>query len=83
MDKKQSRELFQRGKHAWNEWADKMVADRMALEESSVWIAYRLLWNRQTRAWHEKAKADFRDTIFQTVADFTVFRKSAMPRSRS
>ena len=74
MDKKQSLELFQRGKHAWNTWADKMVADKMALEEAGVWKEIRTLWNEQTRAWHEKAKADFRNIDFQTFADFIQFR---------
>ena len=74
MDKKQSLELFQRGERAWNAWADKMVADKMALEESGEWIENRYLWNEQTRAWHEKAKADFRDAAFQTFARFVKFR---------
>ncbi len=82
MDKKQSLELFQRGERAWNAWADKMVADKMALEESGEWIENRHLWNEQTRAWHEKAKANFRDAAFQRglYPKVTIFFAEGVPQ---
>ena len=74
MDQKQSLELFQRGRDAWNSWADEMIAERRVLEESGVWETNRFLWNKETRKWHEKAKADFRNVEFSTWADFRSFR---------
>ena len=78
MDNNQSPELFQRGHHASNAWADQMVAARTALEESGVWTANPSLRNEQTRAWHEKVKVDFCDVEFRSLAKHRHFR---LPRS--
>ena len=74
MNQRQSFELFQKGKDAWNTWADEMLAERKALDESGGWTTNRHLQNARTSAWYEQTKADFRDTEFPTWADFTQFR---------
>ena len=74
MNQKQSLELFQKGKDAWNTWADEMITERKALEKSGVWKTNRYLHNKQTSAWHEQTKADFSGIDFQAWADFRSFR---------
>ena len=74
MNQKQSLELFKKGEHAWNTWADERIAERKALEESGVWITNRHLHNEQTSAWHEQTKADFSGIEFPAWADFRSFR---------
>ena len=74
MNQTQSMELFEKGEHAWNTWADARIAEKKALEESGVWITNRDLHNKQTSAWHEQTKADFSGIDFQAWADFRSFR---------
>ena len=73
MNQTQSMELFEKGEHAWNTWADAKIAEKKALEESGVWITNRHLHNKQTSAWHEQTKADFSGIEFQAWADFRSF----------
>ncbi len=68
--------LFLQGREAWNAWAEKMLAERKALEEAGVWKARRErslepeTWepeegeNPETQAWLEKARASFFRCLF-------------------
>ncbi len=62
--------LFLQGREAWNAWADKMLAERKALEEAGRWAEEKNDFgdwepeNTETRAWTEKATADFFRCLF-------------------
>jgi hypothetical protein len=49
--------LFAQGKEAWNEWAERMLAERKALEEKGEWL--------------DAARADFTSHSFTEEADFS------------
>jgi uncharacterized protein YjbI with pentapeptide repeats len=65
MNRDESIKLWQQGKEAWNEWAEKMLAERKELEESGKWQAEKDIFgetkgkNKTTRNWLDRAGADF------------------------
>jgi Pentapeptide repeats (9 copies) len=57
-------------KARWNAWAEPLLAERKAMETDGRWAAEKALWgslepqNAETRAWLEKAAADFSRCLF-------------------
>jgi hypothetical protein len=71
MNRDQTVALFLQGKEAWNAWAEKMLAERRAMEADGRWAAkYDFLdralkaKNDETRIWMESAAADFSRCVF-------------------
>jgi hypothetical protein len=64
--------LYTRGRVAWNEWANSMIAEREALEATGDWVAgYDSdIWNDVTRNWHAAARVDFSAHLFRDNVDF-------------
>ena len=75
MNKEESLALFAQGREAWNAWADKMQAERKALESAGAWTGDRdpFEWNDATRHWHTAAATDFSKHGFGDNADFSAF----------
>lgn len=59
MNKEETLALYEQGRDAWNAWAEKMLADRTALEAAG--------------AWKNASKAYFEEHSFDTEADFRGF----------
>ncbi len=74
MDREQSIALWKKGKEAWNEWANGMLARREKLEGSGEWATENILKisyvypipfnklsgvNQKTKEWLEEANVDF------------------------
>ena len=59
----ETRELFQQGRDAWNNWADRMLAERAELEAS----------NDELREWHDRAKVQFREGDLVHGSDLSGF----------
>ena len=59
MNKEKTLALYEQGSDAWNAWAEKMLADRTALEAAG--------------AWKNASKAYFEEHSFDTEADFRGF----------
>ena len=59
MNKEETLALYEQGSDAWNAWAEKMLADRTALEAAG--------------AWKNASKAYFEEHSFDTEADFRGF----------
>jgi hypothetical protein len=69
MDKDESIALWRRGRRAWNDWANGMLADRKRLEEAGVWRTVARggeinPGNPQTKVWMIAATVDFSDMRF-------------------
>ena len=74
MNQKQSMELFEQGKNAWNEWAKKILAEKNALESAGIWMeGDQSQWNDETSSWHKRAKADFSNHSFTSNVNFRNF----------
>jgi hypothetical protein len=62
--------LFMQGKEAWNAWAEKMLAERKAMEADGRWAAEKNAFgslepkNNETRGWMNTARADFSRCFF-------------------
>jgi uncharacterized protein YjbI with pentapeptide repeats len=72
MNKAETLALFAQGKEAWNEWAERMLAERRALEEKGEW-SESVPRNDATKAWFDAARADFTGHSFTEEADFSGF----------
>jgi hypothetical protein len=59
VNKEETLALYEQGRDAWNAWAEKMLADRTALEAAG--------------AWKNASKAYFEEHSFDTEADFRGF----------
>ena len=65
MNQNESVELFLEGREAWNAWAERMLAERRAMEESGRWTAERDLagnlqaQNQETTIWMREVQVDF------------------------
>ena len=76
MNKEETLALYEQGRDAWNAWAEKMLADRTALEAAGA-------WKNASKAYFEEhsfdTEADFRGFIFPGDAGFdgTTFRDTA------
>jgi hypothetical protein len=57
MNRDETVALFLQGKEAWNAWAEKMLAERKAMEADGR-------WNAEEDEWSEKAEADFSHCLF-------------------
>jgi hypothetical protein len=71
MNQDETVELFLKGREAWNEWANALLAERKAMEEAGAWKSSReYSWkpekgeNPETQAWLEKASASFSRCLF-------------------
>ncbi|MBT3070612.1 pentapeptide repeat-containing protein [Rhodomicrobium sp. Az07] len=70
MNRDETVALFLRGREAWNAWANRMLAERKALQGAGKWAARKLPWgelesqNDDTRQWLEDARADFSRCVF-------------------
>jgi hypothetical protein len=79
MNRDETVALFLQGKEVWNAWAEKMLAERKAMEADGRWAAERrpgwaaerrYPWskpepkNEETRAWMEAAAADLSYCLF-------------------
>jgi Pentapeptide repeats (9 copies) len=70
MNRDETVALFLQGKDAWNAWAEKMLAERKAMEADGRWAEDKeiggniLLGNDQTYAWKSGAAADFSRCLF-------------------
>lgn len=69
MNKADTLALFAQGKEAWNAWAERMLAERKALEEKGEWREF----DREgaSQAWRDAARADFRGHKFAEPANFS------------
>jgi Pentapeptide repeats (9 copies) len=62
--------LFLQGREAWNAWAERMLAERKAMEADGRWAAetaaagYLASKNAETRSWINAAQADFSRCLF-------------------
>jgi uncharacterized protein YjbI with pentapeptide repeats len=72
MNKADTLALFAQGKEKWNEWAERMLAKRKALEENGEWSESGP-GNTAAKAWLDAARADFRGHCFEEEADFSGF----------
>jgi hypothetical protein len=84
MNREETIALFLRGRDAWNAWAEKVLAERKALEADGGWVA-ELDWrgilepkSEKARAWMEAAKAVFTEAAFET-ASWPKLNSSAKP----
>jgi uncharacterized protein YjbI with pentapeptide repeats len=82
MNRDETVALFLQGREAWNAWAERMLAERKALEEAGKWQTENLLGlviprSNESRRWIENALADFSNCSFHTagtVANPTGFK---------
>ena len=72
MNKDQTLALFAQGQEAWNAWAEQMLAERQAYEETGAWNASEpeTAW---VHHWISEARADFTGHRFTEVASFSGF----------
>ena len=63
MNKEESLTLLAQGRDAWNAWAEKMLAERRAMEAEGR-------WEESEAEWHAAAKADFSGHEFETSVHF-------------
>ena len=74
MNQKQSLELLEQGKDAWNKWANKMLAEKDALVSAYKSMGGDLSqWEDKYVSWYKKAKVDFSDYDFESDVDFRDF----------
>jgi hypothetical protein len=70
MDRVETAELFALGRDAWNDWANKRLAERKVLEEKGLWIPKRdwfghnKLRHKEAGVWMKSAASDFSDRRF-------------------
>jgi uncharacterized protein YjbI with pentapeptide repeats len=70
MDRDETIALFLQGTEAWNTWAEKMLAEKKALEEVGKWRAANDVFGRtypmsnEAHVWLGTAKADFSESTF-------------------
>ncbi|NIY74550.1 hypothetical protein HED22_02730 [Thalassospira sp. HF15] len=64
MNQEETLALWQQGKEAWNAWAEKMLAERKALEDKGEWEVTIMPWGEKrqsetTKKWLKNARAVF------------------------
>lgn len=77
MNREESLNLYRQGGVAWNRWADALLAERRALEETGEWTGDEKTHRRNavTRTWLENAAVDFSGHTFaEEDARFERFR---------
>jgi uncharacterized protein YjbI with pentapeptide repeats len=70
MNRDETVALFLQGREAWNAWAEKMLAEREAMEAADRWAVENhfgilLSRNDQTRAWTDAAAANFSHCLLE------------------
>ncbi|PTR09408.1 hypothetical protein C8R32_10324 [Nitrosospira sp. Nsp5] len=72
MNKEESLALLAQGKEAWNEWAQRILAERAELEATGLWEAIEgavdiEAQNLQTHDWLQDSHVNFRGHVFEDV----------------
>lgn len=72
MNKQESLALYAQGKAAWNAWAEDMLIQRQALQDTGTWSPGEDpgAWTDETRDWRAAATANFAGHEFDADADF-------------
>ena len=84
MNREETHALFALGHDKWNEWADKMLAEKAEMEKAGTWQVVQGVFggteptNPATQAWFDTARADFSTSdqkyVFANDADFSDFK---------
>ena len=75
MNQKQSLELLEQGKDAWNKWATKILAEKNALVSAYKCTGGDLSqWEDKYTSWYKNANVDFSNHSFTSNVDFRDFQ---------
>ena len=76
MNERETIELLEKGKVAWNQWAQDLLSQKAALEASGRWLMSfstdgPKTYSTETTDWFAKALVDLQDHVFDKDADFS------------
>lgn len=75
MNKEESLALYEKGRDAWNAWANDMLAKKAELEKDGQWQidADGQGINPETKKWIDESRVDFSGYTFEEKSNFTSF----------